>query len=156
MKKKFLKQLVKYGKWILILFVAYKILIFLGRRLDMKNTIEEKSDLKISFFFQVVSYSYFHMPQAFDSDYTWTYVLKLNEDDFESVKNQVLKSKFYNSYSQYDNTVYDSLSIYDLKGFWISIDGGYKFVEGKEAVSEITDIKIDSTKRTIEVNLDHL
>ncbi|MEL6720120.1 MAG: hypothetical protein AAFP82_15520, partial [Bacteroidota bacterium] len=63
----------------------------------MKYTIERKSGIQISFFFRVLDNDIFHMPNAFDSDYTWSYKLKVTKSDLESISTQIENSRFYNS-----------------------------------------------------------
>jgi len=124
----------------------------------MKYTIQEKSGVKISFFFKTIENNTFHTPGAFDSDYTWEYKLKVSESDLESIANQIENSRFYNAEGSYNlaEPIYDSLRIHDLKGFWTLKDNAYNFHSAKEEWAETTDIEINKEKRTISVYLVHL
>lgn len=158
MKNSFSKKLIKIGKWLIGIFIGFKILFYFMGRFDMKNTIEEKSGVEISFFYKTIENDVFHTPGAFDSDYTWNYKLKVNESDFESMSTQIESSKFYNSKGGYNfaEPIYDSLRIYNLKGFWTSEENFYKFYGAEEEWAERTDIEIDKKERTIKVDLVHL
>ena len=124
----------------------------------MKNTIKEKSGVEISFFFKVLKNDVFHTSNAFDSDYTWDYKLEVSETDFKSISEQIEKSKFYNPEGSYNfgEAIYDSLKVYNLKGYWVTGKNMYIFYPAKEQWAESTNIQVDKSKRTIKVNLVHL
>jgi len=124
----------------------------------MKNTIEEKSGIEISFFYKTIDNNVFHTPGAFDSDYTWKYKLKVSESDLESISKQIINSKFYNSNGSdnFAEPIYDSLRIHNLKGFWHSEKDLFRFYPAQEEWAESTDIEINKKDRTIKVYLVHL
>ncbi|MBK9492214.1 MAG: hypothetical protein IPO07_28065 [Haliscomenobacter sp.] len=68
MKNSFSQKLIKLLKWTIVLFVTFKIISYLSGRYDMKNTIEEKSGVEISFFFKTIENDIFHTSGAFDRD----------------------------------------------------------------------------------------
>lgn len=150
--------MIKIIKWVIGIFIVLKVSFYLLGRLDMKTTIEEKSGVKISFLFKTIENDIFHTPGAFDSDYTWNYKLKISESDLGSITNQIETSKFFNvdKAENFSGSIYDSLSLYQLKGFWTLKDNIYIFHESKEEWSERTTIKINKKERTIDVDLLHL
>lgn len=158
MQKPFSKKLIKALIWVMVVFILIKIVFYVKGRLDMKSTIKEKSGIEISYFFKILENDIFHTPGAFDSDYTWNYKLKVSKSDFNSISDQIAKSKFYNSEGSFNfaEPIYDSLSFYNLKGYWVSERNIFRFYGAEEEWAERTDIEIDKAKRTIKVNLVHL
>ena len=158
MKSLVSKKIKKFIKWMLILFVVFKIIVYTLGRFEMKNVINNKSGIKVSIFFKILENDVFHTPNAFDSDYTWNYKLKISETNYKSISNQIESSKFYNSrgWSNLAEPIYDSLSIYGLKGFWTGTDEKYEFHPSKEEWAESTNIEILKSDKTIDVYLVHL
>lgn len=158
MRNTFAKKLITIGKWIIGIYIIFKIFIYFSVRYDMRNTLIEKSGIEISYLYQTIENDIFHTPGAFDSDYTWDFTLKVSESDFESISMQIEQSKFYNSREGYNLSapIYDSLKIHQSQGFWTTEGNLYKFYETKEKWAERTDIEIDKKKRTIKVHLVHI
>ncbi|UII33654.1 hypothetical protein LVD17_07450 [Fulvivirga ulvae] len=156
MKKILQKRLIKIVKWVVIVLILFKVTFYLLGRLDMKNTIKRNSGIEISYFFKVMENKTFHYPGAFDSDYTWVFKLKVSEKDIKKISEQIENSKFYNAKDDYSNSIYDSLTTYNLKGYWVLDKNVYEFYQAVEQWKEITTIQIDRLERTIEVNLTHL
>ncbi|MEL6941287.1 MAG: hypothetical protein AAFO82_01340 [Bacteroidota bacterium] len=158
MKSTISHKLKKIIIWIIAVFIFFKICSLILGRLDMKYTIERKSGIQISFFFRVLDNDIFHMPNAFDSDYTWSYKLKVTKSDLESISTQIENSRFYNSTNSYNSSesIFDSLSVYKLKGYWQAKNDLYQFYPAKEEWSEKADIEINKETQTIKVYLVHL
>lgn len=124
----------------------------------MRNTIKEKSDIGVSYFFSVVENEVYHTPSAFDSDYTWTFKLKIGESTLSSISEEIENSKFY-VYQDGKNqvkSIYDSISTHKLKGYWRETKNGYEFFPSREAWAESTTISINKRDRTVAVELVHL
>lgn len=145
-------------KWIFILYLVFKGIFFVLRRVEMKNTIKEKSGISVSLFFSEIENKTLYSPTAFDSDYSWMYQIKVGEKDMLSISEQIENSRFFNSKGAYNlgQPIYDSLSVNNLKGFWTKTDLGYEFFPAKEEWAERTKIEVDSNNRTIAVDLTHL
>lgn len=145
-------------KWIFILYLVFKGLFFVLRRVEMKNTIKEKSGISVSIFFSEIENRTLYSPTAFDSDYSWMYQIRVGEKDMLSISEQIENSRFFDSKGIYylGQPIYDSLRVNNLKGFWTKTDLGYEFFPAKEEWAETTKIEIDSKNRTISVDLTHL
>ena len=154
----FPQKILKIGKWVVGIYILFKISVFLLERIEIKRTIEEKSNIKISLFFKEIENDILHTTGAFDSDYTWYFKLKVNESDYESISRQIENSKFYNlsGIDDLSNSIYDSLKLQKLKGGWTSEGEFYEFHEIDEKWKERTKIEIDKKERTIRVILVHL
>ncbi len=158
MKKGTSKKLKTVLKWVVFIFIAYKAFFFVAGRLEMKNTIKEKSGVDISFFFKTLENKVFYMPGAFDSDYDWDFTLRVNKADFKSISYQIENSPFYNSIGEayLGKPLYDSLTTYEVKGFWTGTTEKYEFHPSEEDWAEMTYIEILKKDRTIKVSLNHL
>ncbi|GAA0891658.1 hypothetical protein GCM10009122_13370 [Fulvivirga kasyanovii] len=81
---------------------------------------------------------------------------RVSEKDIKKISEQIENSKFYNAKDDYSNSIYDSLTTYNLKGYWVLDKNVYEFYQAVEQWKETTTIQIDRLERTIEVNLTHL
>lgn len=153
----------KYLKRFLIVFILYLLAGYTCKRIDIKSTIQDKSGVEISPYFNINYYDIKHTAGAIDSDYTLNFQVKISPEDLTNISKQIENSKFFNlaNQSHLDRNVNDDIKRYntqghDLKGHWRLTKVGYEFNTAFHEWAERTTIKVDKYKRTINVTLTHL
>ncbi|MFD2915483.1 hypothetical protein [Psychroserpens luteus] len=169
------------GKWYLSILqfsvlivptVAFAGLLILGQILNEKSEprewtknnmiglIQEKTDLKLSENFKIITDSVQHTEGAFDSDYSYELIIEYQELEEIQIKEQIKNSVLFDTI----NTRYNPKSVWKIidsktdKGIWTYYNNGFEFLhcDNHKNRPEPFYFTIDTLKNKIELNLQHL
>jgi len=157
-KYRFVRVTIRITIWLISIYLVFQIVFFVGGRLSIKSTIYEKGAIQIPYFFEIIDKDLIHTPNAFDSDYSFNVRIRVSNTAMERLSNQIETSRFFNAQGGWNlaEPIYDSLELYQLGGFWVEQENGYRFHQARDDGMEPTIITVNKTERIINLDLTHL